>query len=823
MDGRRPSSSSHRQARKEAASPYARPNGSPAPRAAAATGSSTPSRLGAMLSFLSPFRRRQTPARTANDSAPIQRLEPPSAHREEPNEHDEQSHMSQDSDEDAQERQEQLDEREQDESTYSLASTRTPRVYPSLPTITPSFSMPNLITAASTSRGSQQQPQQQTIDGTDSDGYSRTSPQRANEELANFFREKAQRDGEPLTPIEQAGVLHLMQQAQAESNLSTAFTPNFKAFSASQSLSSLPRSASLQAFPTSESAFGSPGAAAQSPATGFRRRRPIYVGAGYSSASARRRRTANLAADALSHSQSEASLSSSLTGSSAVIDGKRRKMDDDEHDNELSAPPTLSLANQAPASPAASTSTAKTTGPGSRLAVSSATAHSTPAKPSPLWQVSKAATPSPSPAKSVSAHAVELEQPSPVRAPTRAADIVMGVLKEDAKPKAVSRQEVLNPYDSVDSPMPRIPRSRPVKPATPRRTPAKKAAPTPAPAARELSAAEQLEKTMPQEYRSASAKRKKVDKPASVEPTPEPEAAPLPVFKKASGKQVDKPKAKKKAEAAPVEMMELSDSDEQDVVEDEQTPPTISKPKAKKAHADSAESASAKAVEAQPKQASMFSWASAASAPNPATAASATKPSSGFSFAPSATPPDQKKHQVSVEIASTKPSSFSSTSSFSFGSTSVSAKPFAALARPDSVAAESTPKSAALPFASAPKSADAPKPSESAASTSSAPAVAMSAPSAAFARASTESKPTTEFAPTKVDANTVAASSTMKEATTDETEREAALAAAKLTLPRVSFSDALKGCETSAGDGSLRAVMDVVLAMSKSELPTFAL
>lgn len=42
----------------------------------------------------------------------------------------------------------------------------------------------------------------------------RSPPGRANEELARFFREKADRGDEPLTAIEQAGVFHLMQQGE---------------------------------------------------------------------------------------------------------------------------------------------------------------------------------------------------------------------------------------------------------------------------------------------------------------------------------------------------------------------------------------------------------------------------------------------------------------------------------------------------------------------------------------------------------------------------------------------------------------------------------
>lgn len=45
----------------------------------------------------------------------------------------------------------------------------------------------------------------------------RSPPGRATEELARFFREKANRGDEPLTAVEQAGVFHLMQQGTPRS------------------------------------------------------------------------------------------------------------------------------------------------------------------------------------------------------------------------------------------------------------------------------------------------------------------------------------------------------------------------------------------------------------------------------------------------------------------------------------------------------------------------------------------------------------------------------------------------------------------------------
>lgn len=138
---------------------------------------------------------------------------------------------------------------------------------------------------------------------------------------------------------------------------------------------------------TSTARFGSPAPTA-SPSTAFRRRRPIYVGAGYSSQAARRRK-ANAAASngegGLTRSQSAGmvyEMSGSKSQEPSVADGKRRKLEDDED-----APPTSALDasvaaspfNSAPASPAAKLAPAP-----------KSTVISTPARPSPLWQVSQA-------------------------------------------------------------------------------------------------------------------------------------------------------------------------------------------------------------------------------------------------------------------------------------------------------------------------------------------------------------------------------------------------------------------------------------------------
>lgn len=63
------------------------------------------------------------------------------------------------------------------------------------------------------------------------------SPSRASEELARFFKQRADSESknEPLSAIEEAGVAHLLQQARA-SPVPTAFTPQFNRVSPSPSL-----------------------------------------------------------------------------------------------------------------------------------------------------------------------------------------------------------------------------------------------------------------------------------------------------------------------------------------------------------------------------------------------------------------------------------------------------------------------------------------------------------------------------------------------------------------------------------------------------------
>lgn len=199
--------------------------------------------------------------------------------------------------------------------------------------------------------------------------------------------------------------------AQAES-LPTAFTPRFEgrgSFPGSaQSVSSirtdtdllvpslitstlqlLPRSAS-QTLPasTSTARFGSPAPSASSSAL-FRRRRPVYVGAGYSSQAARRRKANAAAASGeggLTRSQSVGmvyEMSGSKTEEPSVADGKRRKVVEDSDD---APPPFATTEVPIPPSPSVAPSPAKASVPlGPKYSVIS-----TPARPSPLWQVSKA-------------------------------------------------------------------------------------------------------------------------------------------------------------------------------------------------------------------------------------------------------------------------------------------------------------------------------------------------------------------------------------------------------------------------------------------------
>ncbi|ORY70641.1 hypothetical protein BCR35DRAFT_307947 [Leucosporidium creatinivorum] len=564
MDNRRSSLQNGRQERKRASSPYARP-ASPATRAPAAT----PSRLGAMLSYFSPFRSSKAAKQPSPEPEEEEQDEDEPAEAEDEEEgafalHGQSlAHVGDAS----------FGEHELDGRAPPSPTPQSQSLYPSLSSLTTSQSLPNLASPAVASpsqRGLNHyapsplgRPVEDARPATPSawggseaqyeNDSNRSPPGRATAELARFFREKADRGDEPLTAIEQAGVFALMQQAQAES-LPTAFTPRFEG-RGSSSVSTqgfLPHSAS-QTFPasTSTARFGSPAPSASSNAP-FRRRRPVYVGAGYSSQAARRRKANAAAANGeggLTRSQSVGmvyEMSGSKTEEPSVADGKRRKVVEDSDD----APPPFATEAPIPSSPAPSVAPSPAKAPVSLGPKYSAI--STPARPSPLWQVSKADTPSPSPPKRMTTASSTIK-------PSFAADLMMDIIREEdaARPK-VTRQEVLNPYESADNPMARIPRSRPSRPATPRRTPAsaKKAAPTPT---KEISPLEQLERTMPADYRRDDAKRARPSPASPAKAAPSPAPAP----------------AKAKAKAAPskkqaLETIELlSDSDEEEQEEDE--------------------------------------------------------------------------------------------------------------------------------------------------------------------------------------------------------------------------------------------------------------
>ncbi|SGY14904.1 BQ5605_C013g07160 [Microbotryum silenes-dioicae] len=619
MDGqdRRASLQLGRQARKEAASPYARPKASPASANAGASASGTPSRLSGLLSYLSPFRRGKKKERSP---------EPQPASDDEQdhnNDHDhEEPQHSDGSDDDAQHAHAPAFELHgdfiEDHDMHANAPpSPTPyqNIYPNLgSSITASKSMPQLASTLASNatprpRGGFTSAMPRSATRADLAPFSasaaswgqaesvfgseRSAPGRANEELARFFRDKADRGDEPLTAIEQAGVLHLVQQAKAE-NLPTAFTPNFG--SASPTLSVQPFYARQDSVvpispsaASNDSTFGGVGA---SPSTlnaeftaghtPYRRRRPIYVGAGYSSRSARRNRTpgSHSASNGsnLTRSQSEGGSLNSLGANSSAAEGKRRRVEAED------APPAPSTSNlsyaaspgpSAPASPspaAAMTDSSKTS-IFSRAKIT-ANAVSTPVRPSPLWQVSKAETPSPSPPKRVAS--------GTPRSTTRAADMMMDIIRQEdaARPHKISpttgREAFINPYESTDhNPLARIPRSRPVRPPTPSRpalarVAAQKAA-SAAPSPKKVSPLEQLERSMPAEYRREDGNRSKLASSvasASPAPTPQKEAAPAPTFAPPSMPVVaTKPSTKKAAPANPFAAL-ASETDEADDDED---------------------------------------------------------------------------------------------------------------------------------------------------------------------------------------------------------------------------------------------------------------
>ncbi|GEM08951.1 hypothetical protein Rt10032_c06g2968 [Rhodotorula toruloides] len=323
----------------------------------------------------------------------------------------------------------------------------------------------------------------------------------ATHELARFFQEKASRGDEHLTAVEQAGVLQLMQRAQ---DVPTAFTPNFRStHDATPAFS--PGPAALQQRITTSSALP-------------KRRRPVYVGAGYSS---RRRKT--LAG--LSGSQSESSLAS-LTAGHDAKDGKRRRTERDEEDD---IPPRPALRTE------------------SRTAA-------TPAKPSPLWQVSQTDAPTHPPPRNTAT----------IKPSTRAADMMLDIIRQEDEARAppakvaIPKGAILNPYDSEDNLLSFAGPAKKSKPAPKKVASPKPQSPAPQPRQEKpkskpvppaISPLEQLERTMPAEYRREAVKP---SKPAKVAEPPKPA-----------------PKAKEVQKKKPADVLTLSPDSEDEGEEDE--------------------------------------------------------------------------------------------------------------------------------------------------------------------------------------------------------------------------------------------------------------
>ncbi|KAL8276976.1 hypothetical protein RQP46_010611 [Phenoliferia psychrophenolica] len=328
----------------------------------------------------------------------------------------------------------------------------------------------------------------------------------------------------PLTPVQQDHIQRLMDAIRTggENELPSAFTPNFR--------QSAKYNHSIPASPSLASIFGHSPAASTSTANGngstttpaFRRRRPLYVGAGYSSQSARRRATKASSSNGegfLKRSQSESSGLGQPAAAAVdepeetVAEGKRRRVEEPVGGGAIKKSATEGNLAGMLGEPRKTVVVAPL--------VPKFAPVTTPARPSPLWQVSKADTPSPSPPKKQTTQA-------PPKAPTRAADFMMDIIRqEEASRPKVTREAVVNPYDSFDNPIARIPRSRPPRVAAPRKTvPAARAAAAAAaskvePAKKEISPLEQIERSMPPEYRQ-DAKRAR---PSPASPAPPPAAA----------------------------------------------------------------------------------------------------------------------------------------------------------------------------------------------------------------------------------------------------------------------------------------------------------
>ncbi|GAA5924256.1 hypothetical protein JCM1841_006887 [Sporobolomyces salmonicolor] len=765
----------NRQTRRQ--SPYARP-APPPPQP-------TPSRLRSVLSFLSPFR-------------PTPKPKEPSPEPQEDEQYEEDAEVKEEDDGSAEEA-----------AQFALHGKLLPRDRadlfdaPASPTpatqnqnaapfrtlgasgFASSFSMPDLAVVASTSTLSTprlpgnfaRSPSHVSLAGSRGGsiygGSERGGSGKAAEELARFWAEKAGRGEDGLTAVEQAGVMHLMQQAQAESPIPTAFTPNFRAPSP-QYLSNPPLPYASSSASVNSSIFGAP-TQNGSPAGTYKKRRPLYVGAGQSS-----RRRKSLAAG-LAKSQSESSLFSISSAEPSVAEGKRRRTEHDEEDDipVASLDDVVAVPSATPAPSPAPVPVTSVSGPHKaqekpKPSLARFTGTSTPAKPSPLWQVSQAQTPSPSPPRKPTS-----------KTATSAANLMLDVIQQvDAAnplPKAAAaagKDAILNPYDSGENPLAlagkRAPRSAGAgraKSATPRRTArtANKAAEVEKPQEKEISPLEQLERTMPAEYRrEASAKR---TKPSVESPPPAPALAPK--------KQAGKPAAPAKKEKKVVEAVELSsDYEEEDQLEeDEEMVPAAAVP-------------TKKPVE-EKKSASPFSFAT--SAPP----AAKDKPASGFAFGAPASSP------------------------FSFGATAPAvANPFAPA--PTSAAGAAAPPANTLFSFGTPTSSHA----------NSAPAPSsLTPPPAATAispRASLPPTPPPVSAPSafSISPSVAPTPSAAAEPTTPEEakERAATLDKAKLPLARFSFAGVLSPArrQDEPVDPTTKAIQDLVRNMGHGELPVFA-
>ncbi|GAA6054296.1 hypothetical protein JCM3770_001420 [Rhodotorula araucariae] len=758
-DSPRRNTQANRQARRT--QPYARP-AAPEPQ-------STPSRLRSLLSYVSPFR-----------SARKQKAPSP----EPANDEDEM-----DDDERVKDEQDSADEATQ----FALHGSLLPRVgdynqhAPPSPSpgtgsstqrslgssLTSSVTMPNLAALASTSSGLSMPrfpsalarspnpahfADAQSAHTAESAVASVSS--HATQELARFFQDKAERGEDRLSAIEQAGVLQLMQQAQNEPALPTAFTPNFRSSQPaflSQSTSQVTSSAGSVFGGAAPSIAGS--AIAPSAA---KRRRPIYVGAGYSS---RRRRTRAL--DGLASSQSESALSA-LAGPST--DGKRRRTGADRVEEDDIPIATLddivaSRAHPAPASPGRTVERSPAPKPQpastvSKFAGASASA-STPAKPSPLWQVSsQSESATPTPPRKASAPAS-----TPATA-TRAADLVLEVIRQEdearraATPTAPKgrKDAILNPYAGEENPLAlagRAARKEKPKPSSPK--PAERVSKVVAEVEKlkekEVSPLEQLERTMPAAYRR-QAKRA----------SPPPPPAPTPAVKPAHEKG-DK-KGKK-----PVAVVTLSSSDNED---DEMGTAEEEEPAEAEEDEDEEEDDQLEEDEDMDDE--------------------VPAPQAAFSFgAPS---PKPKGHDAP------KPA-------FSFGASS-SAFSFA----PSATAATAPAAQHKSAFSFAPSPSATPEPTDG--------AQALLALSAA---ASAPAPPV--FPPALRAAAAPAQDETRDDEATDPRVAARALSTAQLPLARFSFTGVgglASANRAAAGevDKAREAVKDLVRAMGRGELPTFA-